>query len=225
MRILLAEDNPTLSDSLSQALRLSGYEVDVARDGNAADSALRTKDAYAVVILDLGLPGMTGWKVLQALRMRRDATPVLILTALDAIDNKVQTLDIGADDYLVKPFSMAELEARLRVLVRRQYGHKDNTVVFGPLRFDTAARLLTTLGDERIELTLRETALIELLMRKAPAWVSKEVLINQLGSWESELSPNAVEVAVHRLRKRLEAYQVMIVTVRGLGYQLQERLR
>jgi DNA-binding response OmpR family regulator len=222
MRVLIVEDDNELRSSLRQALQLSGYEVDAVPDGAMADSALRVKDHYASVILDLGLPRQEGLSVLRALRARRDATPVLILTAMDAVERKVQALDAGADDYLVKPFSIVELEARLRALLRRRYKQSDNVLSCGQLQFDMTSRVVVTQSGERLELTSRETALFELLLRHAPNWVSKQVLTDQLGSWDAEMSPNAVEVAVHRLRKRLLPFEIEIVTVRGLGYMLQE---
>jgi two-component system, OmpR family, response regulator len=222
MRVLIVEDDSELRSTLSQALQLGGYEVDAVGDGAMADSALRVKDHYALVVLDLGLPRQEGLSVLRALRARRDLTPVLILTAMDGIESKVQALDAGADDYLVKPFSIAELEARLRALVRRKFKQSDNLLICGALQFDTANRVVTSQSGERLELTSRETALFELLLRHTPNWVAKQTLTDQLGSWDAELTPNAIEVAIHRLRKRLQPNGVEIVTVRGLGYLLQE---
>ena len=222
MRVLIVEDDNELRGSLGQALQLSGYEVDAVADGAMADSALRVKDHYALVVLDLGLPRQEGLSVLRALRDRRDATPVLILTAMDAVERKVQALDAGADDYLVKPFSIAELEARLRVLVRRKFKQSDNTLSCGALQLDIASRVVTGQGGERLEFTSRDVALLELLLRHAPNWVAKQTLTDQLSSWDAEISPNAVEVAIHRLRKRLVPNGVEIVTVRGLGYMVQE---
>ncbi len=223
MRLLLVEDDPLLRESLTLALRHAGYKVDAAVDGVAADAALTTKEAYSVVVLDLGLPRMEGLQVLSALRARRDSTPVLILTAMDEVDTKVRALDRGADDYLVKPFSIAELEARLRVMLRRSVQRSDNLMYVGSLIFNGTSRTLTTDRDERIELSAREIALLELLMRHAPHWVSKDTLTDQLGSWDAELTPNAIEVAVHRLRKRLQPHNTEIIVVRGLGYTIQSR--
>ncbi len=225
MRVLIVEDDEELRSALQQALQLSGYEVDAVGDGAMADSALRVKESYALVVLDLGLPRQEGLSVLRALRERRDATPVMILTAMDAIERKVQALDAGADDYLVKPFSIAELEARLRVLVRRRYKKSDNTLICGALQFDVGSRAVTAPTGERLELTSRDTALLELLLRHTPNWVAKQTLTDQLGSWDAELSSNAIEVAIHRLRKRLAPHGIEIVTVRGLGYLLQEIAR
>jgi two-component system, OmpR family, response regulator len=222
MRVLIVEDDRELRGSLSQALQLAGYEVDALGDGAMADSALRVRDRYALVVLDLGLPRQEGLSVLRALRDRRDATPVLILTAMDAVESKVQALDAGADDYLVKPFSIAELEARLRVLVRRKFNQPDTTLSCGALQLDVASRVVVGRGGERLEFSSKEIALLELLLRRAPNWVAKQTLVDQLGSWDAEISPNAVEVAIHRLRKRLQPSGVEIVTVRGLGYLLQE---
>jgi two-component system, OmpR family, response regulator len=224
MRLLLVEDDKPLRESISQALKHAGYELDAVADGVAADAALAVREAYAAVVLDLGLPRMGGVEVLHALRGRRDPTPVLILTAMDEVERKVMALDAGADDYLVKPFSIAELEARLRVILRRRYKQPDNVLAFGSLALNTTTRVVTTESGERVELSARDVALFELLLRQTPNWVRKETLIDQLGSWESELSANAVEVAVHRLRKRLEPFRVEIIAVRGLGYMLQEKL-
>ncbi len=222
MRVLIVEDDNELRGTLGQALQLSGYEVDAVADGAMADSALRVKDHYALVVLDLGLPRQEGLSVLRALRDRRDATPVLILTAMDAVESKVQALDAGADDYLVKPFSIVELEARLRVLLRRKFKQSDNTLSCGALQLDIASRVVTGQSGERLEFTSRDVALLELLLRHSPNWVAKQTLTDQLSSWDAEISANAVEVAVHRLRKRLLPNGVEIVTVRGLGYMLQE---
>ena len=218
MRILLAEDDAELGDAIASHLKRHGHAVDWLRDGVAADTALRAQ-RFDVVILDLGLPRMAGRAVLEKMRDRRDATPVLIVTAQDALVDRVAGLDAGADDYLVKPFALAELDARVRALIRRSQGHDRNVVTHGALSFDAATRT-ASVGGERLDLSLREVAVLELLLRHAGRVTGKEQLQEHLCTFDDDVSPNAIEVYVHRLRRKLEPAQVKIVTVRGLGYCL-----
>lgn len=219
MRILLAEDDRLIADGLSRSLRQSGYAVDVASNGNDADAALAA-GVYDLLILDLGLPRLSGLEVLKRLRSRNSTLPVLILTALDGIEQRVKGLDLGADDYMVKPYEMAELEARVRALTRRSQGTAP-TINCGRLSFDQAGRVAQING-EPLDLSAREFGLLEILMSRIGRLVSKDQLVDHLCGWGEEVSSNAIEVYVHRLRKKLEAGGVRIVTVRGLGYCLEK---
>lgn len=220
MRILLVEDDKILSDTLAQALRQSGYALDTVTDGSAADAAL-AQDGFDLVILDLGLPGLDGMQVLKRLRARKSNIPVLILTARDSLSDRVSGLDIGADDYLTKPFDLLELEARIRALIRRRHGLSDTLIVFGPLRYNTVDKSVTA-HDHALDLTAREIGLLEILLLRAGRVVSKEHLAESLYEWDDEVGENAIEVGIHRLRKKLEPAGVNIRTVRGLGYLLEK---
>jgi two-component system OmpR family response regulator len=217
MRILLAED-ALLGEAITWHLKRAGHAVDWVRDGVAADLALRTHK-FDVALLDLGLPRIDGRMVLARMRDRRDSTPVLIITAQDALGDRVAGLDAGADDYLVKPFALVELDARIRALTRRSQGHDRNLVTHGPLAFDVATRT-ASVGGERLDLSLREVAILELLLRHAGRVAAKEKLLENLCAFDDDVSPNAIEVYVHRLRRKLEPVGVRIETVRGLGYCL-----
>jgi len=218
VRLLIAEDDPILADGLLHSLRGSGHAVDCVADGVAADAALAVS-AFDLLILDLGLPRMSGLEVLRRLRARKSTLPVLILTARDATEERVSGLDLGADDYLTKPFELAELEARIRALTRRA-GHGGQALVeLGNLSFDTVDRV-ARLNGEAVELSARELALLELLIARAGRLVSKEQILNHVCEWGDEVSENAVEVYIHRLRKKLEPGGVRISTLRGLGYCL-----
>jgi len=219
MRILIAEDDPVLADGLSRSLRGSGHAVDVVSAGDDADSALAAQP-YDLVILDLGLPRLTGLEVLRRLRARRNATPVLILTAADSVAQRVQGLDLGADDYMAKPFALSELEARVRALVRRSLGTAQNRLEHGALVFDPVGRVATING-EPLDLSARELGLLETLLQRNGRLVSKEQLVDHLCEWGDEVSNNAIEVYVHRLRRKLEPGGIRIATVRGLGYCLE----
>ena len=218
MRILLAEDDPLLGEALAKHLTHAGHAVDWVRDGAAADAALRAQ-SFDLVVLDLGLPRLPGRDVLRNMRQRALATPVLIITAADAIADRVAGLDAGADDYLTKPFALAELEARIRALIRRSHGHDQNVLVNGPLAFDTAARTATVAGCN-VELSSRELAVLELLLMRCGRVIAKEQFVEHLCGWDQDVTDNAIEVYVHRLRRKLEPAGVHVQTVRGLGYCL-----
>ncbi|MFY8063027.1 MAG: response regulator [Usitatibacteraceae bacterium] len=218
MRILIAEDDATISAGLTRALRDAGYVTDHVSTGTAADSAVASQ-SFDLVILDIGLPSMDGLHVLRRMRERKDATPVLILTALDGIDDRVQGLNCGADDYLVKPFSLRELEARIRALLRRTTGQSQLIVTHGRLHFDANARTAYA-GDQVIELSVREFGLLEIFLTRKGRVISKSVIIDLLFEWGEEVSANAVEVYIHRLRKKVEVAGVHIRTIRGVGYCL-----
>jgi two-component system, OmpR family, response regulator len=220
MRILVAEDDAILADGVTRTLRQSGYAVDWVKNGVEADTALDTDD-FDLLILDLGLPKKSGLDVLRRLRARDSRVPVLILTALDGINDRVRGLDAGADDYLAKPFELAELEARVRALTRRGMAGGATLLRHGALSYDQVGRI-ARLNGEPLELSAREVSLLEIFLSRAGRLVSKDQLVSHLCEWGEEVSPNAIEVYVHRLRKKLEPGGVRIVTVRGLGYSLEK---
>ncbi|QEZ47079.1 response regulator [Cupriavidus oxalaticus] len=222
MRILLAEDNVMLADSLSQALGQAGFTIDCMHDGRSADSLLCTQD-YALLILDLGLPGLDGLEVLRRLRQRRNPLPVLILTAHGSVEDRVRGLDLGADDYLAKPFDLSELEARARALIRRSHGHDHTQLAFGPLHYDSISRAFMLHG-ELLALTGRERAVLEVLLLRDGRAVNKAALSEKIFGIDESVNPDAIEIYVHRLRKKLDGSGVAIVTLRGLGYLLESRL-
>ena len=218
MRILLAEDDPMIGESLRKGLRGEGFTVDWVQDGRSAEQALETTD-YALVLLDLGLPRKEGLAVLNGWRQRGLTVPVLILTARDAVSDRVKGLDSGADDYLVKPFDLAELLARMRALLRRQAGRARDLIETGALRLDPAARTVEYQG-QPVALSAREFALLRALMERPGAALSREQLEDRLYGWGEEVESNAVEVHVHNLRRKLNPS--VIRTVRGVGYRLGE---
>src|SRR5690606_17647608 len=176
--------------------------------------------AYGRRLLDLGLPVMSGLDVLKRLRSRNDAVPVLILTAADSVEQRVRGLDLGADDFMAKPFALSELEARVRALVRRSIGSGSNRLRCGPVSFDQVSRT-AYLDEHPLELSAREVGLLEVLLQRMGRLVSKEQIVDHLCEWGDEISLNAIEVYVHRLRRKLEGCEVRIATVRGLGYCLE----
>lgn len=220
MRILVAEDDAVLADGVLTSLRQSGHAVDWVKNGVEADSALEA-NAFDLLILDLGLPRKSGLEVLKRLRARESNVPVLILTARDAVEDRVRGLDAGADDYLAKPFDLAELEARVRALTRRGMAGSPTLLRHGALTYDQVGRI-ARLNEEPLDLSARELNLLEVFLQRAGRLVSKDQLVSHLCEWGEEVSPNAIEVYVHRLRKKLEPGGVRIVTVRGLGYSLEK---
>jgi two-component system, OmpR family, response regulator len=220
MRILVAEDDAILADGVTRTLRQSGYAVDWVKNGVEADTALDMDD-FDLLILDIGLPKKSGLDVLKRLRARDSRVPVLILTALDGVNDRVRGLDAGADDYLAKPFELAELEARVRALTRRGMAGGPTLLRHGSLTYDQVGRV-ARLNGEPLELSAREVSLLEIFLSRAGRLVSKDQLVSHLCEWGEEVSPNAIEVYVHRLRKKLEPGGVRIVTVRGLGYSLEK---
>ena len=214
MRILLVEDDNLLGDGIQAGLGQAGFGVDWVRDGVAGELSLKTGE-YAGVVLDLGLPRLSGLELLQRLRAGGNRMPVLILTARDAVEDRVKGLDAGADDYVVKPFDLSELAARLRALVRRSRGEAAPTLRVGELELDPAARSVTFRA-RPVELSLREFTLLQELMLNAGRVLSREQLSQRLYSWNEEIESNAIEVHVHHLRKKLAPE--LLRTVRGVGY-------
>lgn len=216
MRLLLVEDDPLLGDGIQAGLSQAGFAVDWVRDGVAGELALKT-EPYAAVILDLGLPRLTGPELLERLRVAGNRVPVLILTARDAIADRIKGLDSGADDYLVKPFDLNELAARLRALIRRAQGQPAPIIRIGALALEAASHQVTFQGHP-VDLSAREFALLHALMLNAGRVLSREQLERQLYAWGEEVESNAVEVHIHHLRRKLQP--ALIRTIRGVGYLL-----
>jgi len=220
MRILLAEDNRDLSEWLSRLLRKDHFVVDCVRDGEEADAALRSQ-GYDLVVLDLGLPRMPGVEVLRRFRAWDVITPVLILTADDAVSSRVNGLDAGADDYLVKPVDVRELEARIRAQLRRKRNDRTSRLNCGTLAFDTNTRCFTLKGAD-LALTAREHAVLEALILNTGRTVPKSVLAQTVFGFDDAANPTALEIYVHRVRKKLEGHSPAIITLRGIGYVLRD---
>ncbi len=220
MRILIVEDDAALANGLRRILESEGYAVDVMPKGEQAVAAAQ-REHVDLMIVDVGLPGMDGFEVVRRLRAAGQALPVLVLTARDALDDRVHGLDLGADDYMAKPFAMPELAARVRALIRRSGAQTGPRIVHGPLVVDTVARRAFLHG-EPLLLAAREWAVLEVLLARVEKIVSKDAIIQAVANWGEELSPNAIEVYVSRLRAKLEPAGVRIRTVRGLGYMLED---
>lgn len=220
MRILLVEDDRMLSDAITRAMTQSAHVVDVSYSGEEADRALATYE-YGLVLLDIGLPNIDGFEVLKRLRSRRNKVPVLVLTARNTIEDRISGLDLGADDYLAKPFHLSELEARVRALIRRAHASASSELIHGRLRLDTAGRRLFC-DNEPVDLSARELSVIELLLLKEGKVVTKQQIVDHLYGWEDASNSNAIEVFVYRLRKKLEASGTDIRTVRGMGYLIEK---
>jgi two-component system response regulator TctD len=216
MRILMVEDTEDLADAVVRRLRHLGYAVDWAPDGEAAEELL-AQETYQLVILDIMLPGVDGQTILTKLRRRRDHTPVLVVTARSQVNVKVDLLDLGADDFIVKPFDLRELEARCRALLRRSHGMAASATQFGNLLFDMAAKRASVDG-RALDLSGREFRLLELFLTNLNNVMGKDDLLNRLFSLDQPAAPNAIELYVSRLRKKLEGSSIEIRTVRGLGY-------
>lgn len=229
LQVLLVEDDAVLADGLTRALQAQGMQVTLARDGLGADQLLQdaaaassqAADAAApdVVVLDIGLPGIDGFEVVRRLRARGAATPVLLLTARDAVEDRVRGLETGADDYLVKPFATPELLARIRALARR-HAPKPSVLALGRLALDSATRR-ARVGERSLELSVREWGVLEYLLQHAGRVVSKQQIIDAILPWGEDLTQNAVEVYVSRLRLKLDGAGVAIRTIRGFGYLLE----
>jgi DNA-binding response OmpR family regulator len=216
MRLLLVEDDPMIGETVLDVLRAEHFAVDWVKDGEMADTALRSAP-YDLVLLDLGLPRRDGLEVLKALRQRKDATPVLVVTARDAVADRIKGLDAGADDYVLKPYDIDELLARIRALTRRSAGRADPVLEVHGLRLNPATHEATRDG-QPVALSAREWAVLEALMARPGVVFSRAQLEEKLYSWKDDVSSNAVEVYIHGLRKKLGAD--LIQNVRGLGYVL-----
>ncbi len=216
MRILIAEDDAALSEALRFLLTQAGYAVDHVANGLAADEALKS-EGFGLLILDLGLPKLDGFEVLRRLRKRNTTLPVLILSGREEPEEKVTGLDLGADDYLVKPFSLSELQARVRALLRRGAGVASPTLQYGDLNFDTVGRVASVAG-KPLQLSLHEAGVLEILLRRFGRVVSKEQLVEQIYSYDKEVTHNAIEVYIHRVRKKLADSGVEVRTHYGRGY-------
>lgn len=221
MKLLLLEDNSQLAVWLVSLLREQDFLVDHVEDGDAADRLLQ-QTRYDVVLLDLNVPRLSGKGVLRRLRERADPVPVIVLTATASLDQKVLCLEIGADDYLVKPFEIRELVARIKVLVRRQMSGIANDVACGDLKYDLRTRLFL-LADNEFTLPPRERALLETLILKMGSTVSRQSLMDGIFGLDEDASADAVDIYIHRLRKKLEGSRASIITLRGIGYLLRER--
>jgi two-component system response regulator TctD len=219
MHILLAEDEHALGEWLAKALEQSGHRVDWRDDGRLVEQALALGN-YDALVLDLGLPGRSGSDVLRRLRAQDKRLPVLILTARDSLAERVNILNEGADDFLAKPFALAELEARLTALVRRARGSEYPRFACGPLSFDVVTRQFT-LASESLSLSPREHALLKALIQRSGEPLSRQQIMDRIFNDEEDVQPSVVDVLVHRLRKRLDQRRVRIQTYRGLGYVLE----
>ncbi|MES2116163.1 MAG: response regulator transcription factor [Pseudomonadota bacterium] len=219
MHVLVVEDDAVLADGLTRALAGHGMAVDVVSHGDQADLLLQRAGAADVVVLDIGLPGIDGFEVVRRLRLRGSAIPVLLLTARDAIEDRVRGLELGADDYLVKPFATAELVARVRALARRN-APKPTVLALGALTLDTTAKR-ARIGERVIELSVREWAVLEYLLQHGSRVVSKQQIIDAILPWGEDVTLNAVEVYISRLRLKIADAGITIRTIRGFGYMLE----
>ena len=216
MRILIVEDDPMIGASIRTGLRQDGYTADWARDGNSAELAVATNE-YDAILLDLGLPGRSGLELLAQWRRKRNAVPILIITARDSVEDRIAGLDGGADDYLVKPFDLNELAARVRALLRRRSGRATPVIEHGPLQLDPATHEVRLNGNE-IRLSGREFALLHALLQVPGVPLSRSQLEDRLYGWEEEIGSNAVEVHIHALRRKIGSE--LIRNVRGVGYMV-----
>ena len=219
MRILIVEDDHMLAEAIARGLRQSAHSVQRASTGAEADRVLAANE-FDLVLLDLGLPELDGFEVLRRLRGRRARVPVLVLTVRDSVEDRVAGLDLGADDYLTKPFELVELEARVRALIRRANASASAELVHGPLRLDTVGRRLYRDG-QPVELSARELSVMELLMLREGRVVTKQQMVDHLYGWDDTNTSNSIEVFVYRLRRKLEGSGVDIRTVRGMGYLIE----
>jgi two-component system, OmpR family, response regulator QseB len=220
MRILLVEDDTLLGDGINEGLRTSGYTVDWVKDGKSAYEVLSSKhENFDLIVLDLGLPKMSGLEVLKAIREKNIATPVLILTAFETVDDRIKGLDAGADDYMTKPFDLEELNARLRALLRRSKERAQPTITHGDIVIDPASHIVTK-GGEPIMVSRREFSLLQKLLENSGRVISREQLNQTLYGWGENIDSNALEVHIHNLRKRFG--QGLIRTIRGVGYMIEK---
>lgn len=220
MRILIVEDDPSLGATVQSWLQLDGYAVDWVRRGDSAATALQTH-RYDCVLLDRGLPGVSGDQLLSSLRAAKDVVPVLVITARDTLSDRIAGLDLGADDYLIKPFDLEEMSARIRAAVRRHGQQADNLLTHGKIELDILSKRVL-LDGTTIELTAREFSVLRALMLRREQTVSRAQIEEALYGWGEEVESNAIEVHIHHLRKKLGT--AVIVTVRGLGYRLTKHV-
>lgn len=220
MRVLIVEDDNVVADGMNRYLRQAGYGTEIAEGGRQADAMLG-EESFDLVVLDLGLPGMDGMEVLRRLRARKNNVPILIVTARDTVEERVQGLNLGADDYLVKPFALAELEARIRAVLRRRQATSDAEVTYGPLVLDLEAKRATLQG-QLLRLTASQWVVLEFLVLRAGKMVSKEHLAAALRGSENDVSLSSVEVHVSRVRSKLEGTGIRIRAIRGFGYYLEQ---
>jgi two-component system, OmpR family, response regulator len=220
LKILLVEDDAALGHAMSTSLNRAGYSVNWTHDGHEAEVALH-ENVYDAVILDLGLPKIDGFKVLKRMRASKVMVPVIILTARDDLDDRVKGLDLGADDYLTKPFKLPELEARLRAQIRRSNSLLASTIEYGPIVLNITDKMLTVNGEQML-VSPREFGVLEMLLSRVGRVVSKESIVEALCKWDEGVGNNAIEVYIHRIRKKLEPIGINVLTIRGLGYLLQK---
>jgi two-component system, OmpR family, response regulator QseB len=214
MRVLLVEDDAMIAQGVQTALRQGGFAVDWMRDGKSADNALQTSD-FDVVLLDLGLPQRDGIEVLRELRKRGDSTPVIIVTARDEVQHRVAGLDAGADDYIVKPFDLDEVMARMRSVLRRAAGRGDSSIQHGELKLDPVSHTVERSGVQ-VNLSAHEFGVLEALLQRPGAVLSRQQLEDRLYGWDAEIGSNAIEVYIHGLRRKLGSEAIQ--TLRGVGY-------
>lgn len=219
MKILLIEDDAVLADGLMHTLSANGYSVTCATTGGYAEQLLLSQ-GFDLIVLDLGLPDVDGLQLLRRFRLRKIPLPILILTARDGINDRIEGIEQGADDYMTKPFELREFEARVRALIRRCYGGFRNDIVIGRLALDTQNHQVLADG-QSMQLSAREYGVLEILLIQAGKVVSKDRIAQRLSADGGALADNAIEVYVHRVRKRIEPYDAVIRTVRGLGYLLE----
>lgn len=220
MRILIAEDDPAIAAAITASLRQGGHAVDHVSSGAQADTALRD-GAHDLLVLDLGLPALDGSEVLHRLRQRGSGVPVLVITAREGLNERVRVLDLGADDYLVKPFALAEFEARVRALLRRSASKGATELRIGRLRLDVPGHR-AWVDEQPLDLTAREFGLLEALASRADRITNRAQLVEALCNWDQELTDNGLDIAIHRLRRKLHGSGANVRTVRGLGYLLEE---
>lgn len=220
MRVLIVEDNLALADGVSRALIKMGLAVDTLHDGIEAEEVLSIQD-YDLIVLDINLPGIDGLELLRRIRVKGNSVQVIILTARDQLQDRVAGLDLGADDYLAKPFELAELEARIRALLRRNSDQSNPIITHGRLRFDTVARRVW-IDDNSIDISRRELSLLELMLNRVGQVVSKGQIADGLANFDTHITSNAIETHVSRLRKRIKPADISIQTIRGIGYLMEK---
>jgi two-component system response regulator QseB len=218
MRLLLVEDDELLGDAVKTGLSELGYIVDWLKDGETARSALKT-ESFELIILDLGLPKLSGMNLLQSIRQEKNATPVIILTARESIEHRIKGLDNGADDYIIKPFDLNELSARIRALVRRSQGRADTALQYRNIVLDPSAHTVIVDGTA-INVPRREFALLQKLLENSGHVLSREQLMQSIYGWDEDVDSNALEVHIHNLRKKLDTNYIR--TIRGVGYMLEK---